>query len=451
VKKIINTELVLPFGMFAQIKASLFKDLSKEYVCYLLCGHTMIGNTLRLLACYIVIPDETDYVRHSQVSVKIKQEFLVSILKECERLKLSLIDIHSHPFSVENVAFSSIDDADENEKAEWFKRYLPDCYFGSIVMGINSHQSRLYLPSTQLIESSLLLRPIEIPLKTGKTAKFFDSKTHDRQLRAFSKEGQQALANATFGIVGLGGLGAGLAIGLARLGAKHFKLVDFDRAETSNLNRVDGMTKIDAQLKTFKVDIVARNLLEINPEIKCQTIKKNITKHQDWRQLRDVDVIITATDNYLSRMLLNIVSQMYLIPQVSIGTKISTKEGTLDGGHGHIYTVLPGHNQPCLLCAEIINPVEVYYEMASHASRCQAVKSGYIENFEEPSPAVAHLNGVILNLALVEIHNLFCGFKPISKHLLYSMLEQEVFTILESDRNCATCSQGGGFLDVVIW
>jgi len=446
VKKLNKAELVLPFGMFPQIKECLFQDLSKEQVCYLLCGHTIIGSTLRLLSCYLVIPDESDYVGHSRVSVKIKQEFLVNILKECERLKLSLIDIHSHPFSTDSVAFSGTDEVDENEKAEWFRRNLPDCYFGSIVMGTNSHQSRIYLPGVnKLIEKPLLLKTLEIPLKTANCATSFNNEIYDRQLRAFGKEGQKAIANATFGIVGLGGLGAGLAIGLARLGAKHFKLIDFDKAKAVNLNRIDGMTRIDAELKTYKVDLVKRNLLEIDPDIKCETSKAELTKRDSWRKLRDVDVIVTATDNHASRWLLNIVSQLYLIPQVSVGTLISTEDGKLEDGHGHVYTMLPGNNQPCVLCAEIINLNEVHYEMAPRASRIQAAKSGYIQNFDEPAPAVVHLNGVIINLALIEIHNLFCGFKPLSKHLVYSMLEQEVSTILESGRNCATCSQGGGF------
>ena len=72
-------------------------------------------------------------------------------------------------------------------------------------------------------------------------------------MRAFGTEGQRGIGAAHFGIVGVGGLGAGLAISLARLGAKKFTLIDPDRAEVHNLNRLAGMTAADAKLGREKL------------------------------------------------------------------------------------------------------------------------------------------------------------------------------------------------------
>ena len=442
--QITNSELILPYGMKQKIRDHLFSDTSRENLCYLLCGHTQIGTTLRLLGCYLSIPEPEDIDGQSYASIRIKREFLIEILQACESLHLSLIDIHSHPFADGNVSFSGIDDKDENEKSQWFATNLPGCYFGSIVMGKNSHASRIYV-GKNILRQNLQIKSIEIPLGTQEVIASFDESMYDRQLRAFGKEGQMKLANTSIGIVGLGGLGAGIAIQLARLGVNQFKLFDPDRIDVSNLNRLAGATRIDAELRNYKVDLIARKLMEINPSIKCERVRSNILSRRAWRKLRDVDLIIVATDNHRSRMLLNIVSQMYLIPQISIGTLISTNAGKLEGGHGHIYTILPGQQQPCTLCADIINPVEAYYELATRESRERALNDGYIENFREPAPAVAHLNGVLINLACVEIHNLFCGFKEFDRHLVYSMLDQELYKISESPRNCVTCSEGGGF------
>ena len=35
-----EVELVLPCGMFSEIKDYLFRDTSKEYACYLICGRS---------------------------------------------------------------------------------------------------------------------------------------------------------------------------------------------------------------------------------------------------------------------------------------------------------------------------------------------------------------------------------------------------------------------------
>jgi molybdopterin/thiamine biosynthesis adenylyltransferase len=442
-----RVELVLPCGMFSEIKDYLFQDTSKEYACYLLCGHAAVGKTLRLLGCYLVKPEPSEYESHSLVSVRLRQELLIEVLKECERHGLSLIDIHSHPFASDSVAFSGVDEADEREKAKWFSKHLPHCFYGSVVLGKHCHKARIRSAAGALIEADLPIMSIEAPLKAKDFAESRSLQIRsifDRHVRAFGAEGQKRIASAHFGIVGLGGLGASLAISLARLGARKFTLIDPDRVEIHNLNRVAGMTLTDAKCRMRKVDIVTRELLEIEPRINCRTFDQSVLEKRAWRALLATDLIITATDNHASRMLLNALSQQYLVPQVSIGTLIDTKDGKIEGGYGHVGVVLPGHSRPCLLCAKIINPIEAYYETAPESHRREAAKRGYIANFDEPAASVVHLNGVLANLALVEIHNLFCAFKEPACHLQYDMFEQEILNVIEGDQQCATCSPGGG-------
>ena len=444
-----EVELVLPCGMFAEIKDYLFRDTSKEYACYLICGHTVVGKALRLLGCFLVLPEPSEYESHSLVSVRLRRELLIEVLKECARLGLSLIDIHSHPFSSDHVAFSGVDEADEQEKSKWFAEHLPRCFYGSVVLGQQSHQARIRSAAGLMIEAGMQIRSVEAPLagrrfRTAQPSSNAQNPVFDRHVRAFGAEGQRRIAAAHFGIVGVGGLGAGLAISLARLGAKEFTLIDPDRAELHNLNRLAGMTAADAKLRSRKVEIVARELLAIDPRIKCHLVDQSVLERSAWRSLLKTDVVVTATDNHASRMLLNALSQQYLLPQVSIGALIDTKDGKLEGGYGHVIVMLPGHKRPCLLCSKIVNPIEAYYEAAPEVHRREAAKRGYIANVDEPAPAVVHLNGVLINLALVEIHNLFCAFKEPARHLLYSMFEQEICTVVEGEDQCPTCSPGGG-------
>jgi len=444
-----RAELVLPCGMLAEIRDYLFRDTSKEYACYLICGHNVVGRSLRLLGCFLILPEPSEYISHSFASVRLRRELLAEVLKECSRLGLSLIDIHSHPFASNHVAFSGIDEADEKEKSKWFANHLPHCYYGSIVMGLESHLARIRSADGQMIEAELQIRPLDVPLfgkrssSTSPTSAM-PSPVFDRHVRAFGADGQRRIASAHFGIVGVGGLGAGLAIGLARLGARRFTLIDPDNAEVHNLNRLAGMTAADAKLRPRKVDLVARQLLAIDPRIKCRLIAESVLQKSAWHSLLLTDLIVTATDNHASRMLLNALSQQYLLPQVSIGALIDTKDGRIEGGYGHVIVLLPGHRRPCLLCSRVVNPTEAYYEGAPDEHRREAAKRGYIANVDEPAPAVVHLNGVLINMALVEIHNLFCGFKEPARYLIYSMFEQEICVVDEGEDQCATCSPGGG-------
>jgi molybdopterin/thiamine biosynthesis adenylyltransferase len=443
-----RVELVLPEGMLKEIREYLLRDTTNEYACYLLCGHHIQGRTLRLLGCFLVLPEEADYEAQSIGSVRVRRGLLIEVLKECERHGVSLIDIHSHPFATNHVAFSGIDEHDEQEKAVWFAQHLPRAYYGSIVFGKNSHRARIRSAAGTALEADLPIRTIGIPLQPRSRAwnrANVGVGFADRHIRAFGVEGQRRIGMAHFGIVGLGGLGSALAIGLARLGAKRFVLIDPDRSELHNLNRVAGMTATDAKLHIKKADLVARELLAINPNIQLRVIDTTVLNRRAWRALISSDLIVTATDNHASRMFLNVVSQQYLLPQISIGSLIDTAEGKLEGGYGHVYTLLPGHNHGCLLCSRIVNPIEAYYESASDEHRRQAAKRGYITDFDEPAPSVVHLNGVLVHLALVEIHNLFCGFKEPAQHLLYDMCEQEIVHVIEDKQDCATCSPGGGY------
>jgi len=445
-----RAELVLPRGMWKSIREYLFRDPSKEYACYLLCGQCVVSRTLRLLGCFLVLPEEEDYESHSLTGVRLSRRLLIEVLTECERHSLSLIDIHSHPFASDTVFFSGTDDADEKEKADWFLRHLPHAFYGSVVLAKNCHRARLRTADRSISEVDLDTRSLDLPLVVRRDRNLNARRAPlgamvDRHVRAFGRDGQERLRAARISIVGVGGLGSGLAIGLAQLGVTHFTLIDPDRADLTNLNRVHGMTAADAKLGSKKVEVTARAILQINPKVKLRLLEESILHERAWSSLLTSDLIIAATDNHASRMLLNAFSQVYLIPQVSVGALIESKDNEILGGYGHVFVMLPGHSQQCLLCSQIINPVEAYYETASEAHRDEAARRGYINNADVPAPAVVHLNGVLQNLALVEIHNLFCGFKEPARYLLYDLLEQELLHVVDDGPQCAVCSPGGGF------
>jgi len=440
--------LTLPQGMYEELHDYLFHDSSKEYACYLLCGHRLKNGTLTLFGCTLVLPEPEEYESHSLVSVRIKRPLLVEVLKECERLGLSLVDIHSHPFANDSVGFSSVDEADEIEKATWFSTHIPQCFYGSIVMGQRSHRARIRAVGGVTCDLEMKIRSVSCPiqLRSPSASKRKGSlSAFSRQIQAFGREGQVRMADARVAVVGVGGLGSGLAINLARLGVRNFTLVDPDCVEMHNLNRLSGMTRADGVLGLKKVDIISRELLAIDPTIVVKRLPHDVRHPSVWRKLLDVDLIVSATDNHASRLFLNILSHQYFVPQVSIGALIESRDGRIDGAFGHVALVLPSQARPCLVCSKLIDPVEAYYEHAAPEHRLKAAKEGYIKNFQETAPAVVHLNGVLINLALVEIHNLLHGFKDPQEYILYDLLEQQIYHVALGTDKCAICGSGGGY------
>lgn len=90
----------------------------------------------------------------------------------------------------------------------------------------------------------------------------------------FPKEIKEKLANARVAVAGLGGLGSNISIMLARSGVGHLLLVDFDRVDTTNLNR---QAYRIPQLGQYKTDAIRDILAEINPYLDVQTLRIRVT------------------------------------------------------------------------------------------------------------------------------------------------------------------------------
>lgn len=65
------------------------------------------------------------------------------------------------------------------------------------------------------------------------------------------------------GIAGVGGIGSNVAVNLVRAGCTSLLLVDFDRVDSSNLNR---QFYFADQVDSSKVDVLRANLLRIAPD-----------------------------------------------------------------------------------------------------------------------------------------------------------------------------------------
>lgn len=113
------------------------------------------------------------------------------------------------------------------------------------------------------------------------------------------------LKNSSVLIVGLGTGGIQIAINLAKCGVGSFHLIDPDRLEIGNICRHHaGLSHIGR-----KKVLVARDLLlEKNPEVSVfpYPIKADESRRSEIQKIvSDVDVVICATDNRESKMLIN--------------------------------------------------------------------------------------------------------------------------------------------------
>lgn len=101
------------------------------------------------------------------------------------------------------------------------------------------------------------------------------------------------LQKAVIGIAGAGGLGSNIALSLTRAGIGKLIVADFDKIETSNLNRQQFF--ID-QIGMPKVIALLENLNKISPFTKYQMHEIKLDEENIPFIYKDVDIMVEAFD-----------------------------------------------------------------------------------------------------------------------------------------------------------
>jgi adenylyltransferase/sulfurtransferase len=168
------------------------------------------------------------------------------------------------------------------------------------------------------------------------------SDRYSRQTRfaPFGPEGQERLAASTAVVVGCGALGTVQAGLLARAGVGTLRLIDRDYVEESNLQRQMLYTERDAAEALPKAEAARRHLVEANSAIRIEAHIADLNPEDAADLLDGADVILDATDNFETRMLINDYAVSRSVPWIY---------GAAVGSYGIAMPVLP-NDSACLRC-----------------------------------------------------------------------------------------------------
>ncbi|MEH7095922.1 thiazole biosynthesis adenylyltransferase ThiF [Neobacillus vireti] len=154
------------------------------------------------------------------------------------------------------------------------------------------------------------------------------------------REGQARIGRKHVLIIGAGALGSGSAEVLTRAGVGKITIVDRDYVEASNLQRQQLYTEEDVAEKLPKAAAAEKRLHAINSDVEIRGIIGDATPEMLEELIVDVDLMMDATDNFETRMLMNDVAQKYQIPWIY---------GACVGSFGMSFSIIPGKT-PCLNC-----------------------------------------------------------------------------------------------------
>jgi len=152
-------------------------------------------------------------------------------------------------------------------------------------------------------------------------------------------EGQERLRRSRALIIGLCGLGSAAAMYLAAAGVGRLTLVDFDKVDLSNLQRQIVHRTLD--IGQFKVDSARDTLLALNPLVEAVAIPKALDEAELLQQVERADVVVDASDNLPTRLLINAACVRAGTPLVS---------GAAIRWEGQILVWRPGEDGACYRC-----------------------------------------------------------------------------------------------------
>ncbi|KAF1054940.1 MAG: Molybdopterin-synthase adenylyltransferase [Stenotrophomonas maltophilia] len=116
-------------------------------------------------------------------------------------------------------------------------------------------------------------------------------------------DGQLRLKQARVLIVGLGGLGAPVALYLAAAGVGELHLADFDSVDLTNLQRQ--IIHDTASVGLGKVDSAMQRLAALNPDVQLLPLRQALDADSLADAVAAVDLVLDCSDNFGTREAVN--------------------------------------------------------------------------------------------------------------------------------------------------
>ncbi|MFI5331567.1 MAG: HesA/MoeB/ThiF family protein, partial [Desulfobaccales bacterium] len=152
-------------------------------------------------------------------------------------------------------------------------------------------------------------------------------------------EGQARWRAGKVLVAGAGGLGSAALLYLAAAGVGRLGIVDSDALELSNLQRQILHRTYD--LGRRKVASAAESLAALNPHCRVETFDLRLDPANVREVVPGFELVLDASDNFVTRFLLAECCWYYRIPLVSAAAT---------GWHGQLLVQWPGAEHPCYRC-----------------------------------------------------------------------------------------------------
>jgi hypothetical protein len=374
-----------------QLSQHLFPGDKKEAAAVLVCARVP-GARQRLLVQHVIPVPYAACSQRDAVSISWPSEYIEQGIDLAERRKLTLILIHSHPNGTPQ--FSPTDDRSDRE--------IIPCIFAA---GGSLHGTAVMLPDGfifgRVYTPEMEVSQIDLVSVVGMDLQFFWANDHARikaRPMAFSSAMTAELACLTACIIGVSGTGSIVAEQICRLGFGRVILIEFDKVEEKNLNRILNTIKMDADKNLPKVTVFSNRANQYRAEPYVIPVEANLLSRKAILAAAEADVLFSCVDKLRARSVADLMAQAFLLPLFDVGVGISTRrtandEVVVDEVTGRIDYVQPDGSS--LFARGVYSAATLQAEALSESdpeAYADQVRRGYIDGVPEQAPAVISLN-----------------------------------------------------------
>jgi hypothetical protein len=255
--------------------------------------------------------------------------------------------------------------------------------------------------------------PIDLISVAGDDLQFWFSKpfnpegSEESRLRfqqAFGLYTTELLGRLSIAVVGCSGTGSLVVEQLARSGVGRLVLVDPERVETKNLNRILN-TFADSSLGQFKVEVVAEAVRRMGFDTVVEAISKNLITSEAGRRTAECDVVFGCVDGAEGRYFLNKLATLYSLPYIDVGVRLDADgHGGISQICGTVHYLRPGGSSLLSRGAITMEAVKAEGMRRTNPEDYESqVKDKYIIGVQEDRPAVISVNMHYASLAVIEL------------------------------------------------
>ena len=398
--------LVFPEFLWESLQNHLFPHPPERFAFGLVRPHKRDGRIDYTME-HLVVSDPCDYDHQSDAGLALSGTAATHfnrISADAAQDGLVPLHIHSHPPDV--LDFSPCDDAHELATHQWLCTQGQPFFLSLVCPSFGQPQCRLWLKNDVFpCDLWVGLRPVsKVPEQT-------DNQLTLLRQAAFGNGLRYAARELRIGIVGLGGVGMAAIEPLVRAGFQKFTLIDMDRIGETNLNRLPGTRVRD--IGKLKVNVARRlihqagNSIGTRPQVKSFAEDIYIASCRCKTALKSCDVILSLTDNHLSR-----IECLQLALESGAVFLQAGVEILLDEQPKHLLVEISGAElgRYCPICIGRLHPGQASLDARRYVGGDvweHAQQHGYVPDI--PAPAVMSINSLVSGALVLELQRRVAG------------------------------------------